>query len=112
MGTAHQGSRIFGGQCPPYLLVFVDLVLRSAGQNLLFAPVGHGAEVVAADEGGKRTFVGPFAGDEVRGAVDGVFPQRRAGVPVGGVEGTDDAGEFVFKILLLAFDDVIIHYRQ
>ena len=90
-------------------LVFVDLVLRPTRKDLLFAPIGHGAEVVAADEGGKRCFVGPFAGDEVGGAVDGVFPERRAGVSISGVEGTDNAGEFVFKILLFAFDDVIVH---
>ena len=38
-------------------LVFVNLVLRPAGQNMFLAPIGHRSEGVAVDEVGKRLLV-------------------------------------------------------
>jgi len=43
--------------------VLVNLVLRAAGEDLLFAPVRDGTEGIAADEILKRLLVGPFTGD-------------------------------------------------
>ena len=56
-------------------LVFVDLVLWSAGKDLFLAPVGHVAKRFAADKFGKRRFVRPFAGNQVGRTGADVFPQ-------------------------------------
>jgi hypothetical protein len=98
------------GQMPlAPLLVLVNLVLRTAGEDLLFAPVRDGTEGIAADEILKRLLVGPFTGDEIGGTVADVFPQRRKSVPVCRPQRADDSAELLFKVLLLALDDVVVH---
>src|SRR5580700_7500993 len=91
------------------LLVLVNLVLWTAEEDLLFAPVRDGTKGIAADEILKRLLVGPFAGDQVGGTVADVFPQRRKSVPVCRSQRADDSAELLFKILLLALDDVVVH---
>jgi len=97
-----------GGQPNPGLM-FVDFMLRATGENLLLAPVRHGTECVAADEILKSLLIGPFAGDEIRGTVADVFPQRRTGVTFCRFQRADDRAELFFEVLLLAFDNVIVH---
>ena len=56
--------------------MLVNLVLRAAGKNLLFAPVRDRAERLATNEFLEGGFVGPLARDEIRGTVADIFPQR------------------------------------
>ena len=78
-------------------LVPVYLVLRTAGEDLLLAPVRDSTEGIAVDEFLKRLFVRPFAGDQVRGTVADVFPQRRTGVSVCGFHALMTARNFSSK---------------
>ena len=89
--------------------MLVDLVLRATREDLLLAPVRHITKGIAANEVGERLFVGPFAGDQVRGVVADILPQRRAAMPLGRSQAVDHSCELVFKVLLLPLDNVVVH---
>eukprot|EP00172_Hildenbrandia_rubra_P004190 Plantae.Rhodophyta-Hildenbrandia_rubra.ctg80110.p4 GENE.Plantae.Rhodophyta-Hildenbrandia_rubra.ctg80110~~Plantae.Rhodophyta-Hildenbrandia_rubra.ctg80110.p4 ORF type:complete len:128 (-),score=10.91 Plantae.Rhodophyta-Hildenbrandia_rubra.ctg80110:116-499(-) len=91
------------------VLALVDFVRRATREDLFLAPVRHGTKGIAADEVGKGLFFRPLAGDQIRCAVGGIFPQRGVRMPFGGVQSIDYTGEFIFKVLLLTFNDVVVH---
>ena len=98
------------GRCPTaQRLVFVDFVLRAAGENLLLAPGGYVLERLAVDEIEEGLFLGPLARDEVRGVVADILPKRGVGVALRRAERTHDRRKLVFKVLLLAWNHVIVH---
>ena len=89
--------------------MFIDFVLRSAGKDLLLAPVGHVAESFAANEFRKRWLIAPLARNKIRCTVADVFPQRGRGMAIRSVQRINNRSELVFEVLLFTFDDVIIH---
>ena len=81
---------------------------RAVGKNLFLAPVGHITEGLALNKLVKSRLVRPLAGDQVRGVVADIFPQRRAAMPLGRSQAVDHSCELVFKVLLLPLDDVVV----
>ena len=78
-------------------------------QDLFLAPGRHITKCLALNKPRECRLVRPFTGDQVRRVIADIFPQRRTGMAFSGVERIDDASELLLKILLFAFEDVVIH---
>jgi hypothetical protein len=57
--------------------MLVNLVLRTTGENLFLAPIGHVPEGLAAHEVTEGSLVRPLTGNQVRGVIRDIFPQYR-----------------------------------
>src|SRR5262249_46822161 len=90
-------------------LALVDLVLRPACKNLFFPPARDIFECLAVDEIQKRLLVGPLTGDQIRGIIAHVFPERRTRVAFGRTQSAHHCSELLLKIRLLAHNDAVIH---
>lgn len=89
--------------------MLVNLVLRTTGENLLLAPVCYFAEGFALNEVLEGLFVRPFTGDQIGSVVTYVLPERRRCMACGRFERVYHSGKFLFEIVLLAWDNVIVH---
>src|SRR3954452_1005893 len=84
-------------------------MLGTSRKDLLLAPVRDVLKRLTMNETQKGLLLGPFACDQIGCVVRDILPERRMSVPLSGLQSADHGLKLIFKFLLFARDDMVVH---